>query len=413
MRTAVSLLLFCLLAESLRSGNPGQQQDLIHEYIGVVNVQVFVRVLQSGRPLAGLAKENFSLFENDRKVEINGFREVRRRIADGGAGATEASSPGRLFLLFFWVNESGSGYRDVLDGFFRTVYRPGDQVFLASSENSFEIPAARDIAPVLEAFHREMKRTISSRESDMRARVRKMEAEIEAAETMLLPSMASPFPNPSPQARAGARVPRRQFDSSWMEYQARYLLPSRKRLKTFARVLKPLALEKWVLVFYQREIYPFRQFFGEADESSDPFGDLKKKVPENFMLADDVEPAFLAANATFHVLMLPTTTKNKFYSRFLRLEEIHSDWEETFRRIGRATGGDVLEAVSLMKSFSQVLEKEDVYYELSFVPNTGVRKRRTLTLTLNRSDLKNVEIFFPRRIDVKEAATLEREGKGK
>ena len=129
-----------------------------------------------------------------------------------------------------------------------------------------------------------------------------------------------------------------------MEYQARYLLPSRKRLKAFARVLKPLALEKWVLVFYQHETYPFRQFFDEVDESSDPFGDLKKKVPENFVLADDVEPAFLAANATFHVLLLPTTTKNKFYSRFLRLEEIHSDWEEAFRRIGRATGGEVLEA---------------------------------------------------------------------
>ena len=413
MRNALPSLFLCLLVESLHSVSPGANQDQIHEYVGVVNVQVFVRVLQSGRPLAGLAKEDFSLFENELKAEINGFREVRRRIVDDRTGAAEGSSPGRLFLLIFWVNESGSAYRDVLDGFFRTVYRPNDQVLLASSENSFEISEAGDIPPVLEAFHQEMRRTIALRESDMRARVRRMEAESELDETIPFPPMPTPLPNPHPQVGAGEKVPRHRLDSNWMEYRASYLLPSRKRLKAFARALKPLDLEKWVLVFYQHETYPFRQPFGEVDESSAPFDDMKKKVPENFMLADDVEPAFLAANATFHVLLLPTTAKNKFYSRLFRLEEIHSDWEEAFRRIGRATGGEVLEAGSLMKSFTQVLEKEDVYYELSFVPNAGVPKRRTLAVILNRSDMKNVKIYFPRRIEVKEAPVPERVGERK
>jgi hypothetical protein len=398
MRNEVPSLLFFLLIGSLGSMSPDPYQDRIHEHVGIINVQVFVRVLQSGKPLAGLAKEEFSLFENDQKVEINGFREVRRRIADGG------SPRGRLFLLFFWVNESGSAYKDVLDGFFRTVYRQGDQVVLASSENSFEISAAGNIVPVLEAFHREMRRAIAFRESDMRSRVRKMEAEIEAeiesGEAMLPRFMEAPLPNPRPQTRAAEEARRHRFDSSWMEFQARYLLPSRKRLKAFARVLNPLDLEKWVLVFYQHETYPFRQPFGEVDESSDPFDEMKKRIPENFVLADDVEPAFLAANATFHVLLLPSKAQNKFYSRFFRLEEIHSDWEETFRRIGRATGGEVLEADSLMKSFHQALEKEDVSYELSFVPHEGARKRRILAVTLNRSDMKNVEVFFPRRIEV-------------
>lgn len=404
MRIAAWICLICLLSgfPCFLSSDPFQEK--IKEYIGVVNVQVFVRVLRSGLPLGGLAREDFTLFENQKKVEINGFREFRRRIRDGRADVAVDACPLRLFLLFFWVNESGSGYREVLDGFFRTVYRPADRVWLVSPEKTFEISDARDVEPILHDFHSEMRRTVASRESDMRSRVHRMEAEIESAEMIPLPSIplaASPFSiNPRPQANPAERIPRHRFDFQWMEFRERYLLPSRKRLRAFAEILKPLNLEKWVLVFYQHETYPFRNPFNQAGEPFDPFDELKKRVPENLFFADSIEPAFLAANATFHVLLLPSEIRKKFDSRHFRLEEIHSDWEETFRRIGRATGGDVIEAFSLMESFNQVLEKEDIYYELSFVPNENVRMRRILAVTLNRSDLKDVELFFPRRIEV-------------
>ena len=76
-----------------------------------------------------------------------------------------------------------------------------------------------------------------------------------------------------------------------MEFRERYLLPSRKRLRAFAGVLKPLNLEKWALIFYQHETYPFRNLFDQADEPSDPFDELKKRVPEDLFFADSIEPA--------------------------------------------------------------------------------------------------------------------------
>ena len=42
--------------------------------------------------------------------------------------------PGRLFLLFFWVNESSVKVGEVLDYFFKSLYRKGDRVILADQE---------------------------------------------------------------------------------------------------------------------------------------------------------------------------------------------------------------------------------------------------------------------------------------
>ena len=82
------------------------QQEIEREYVQVLNIEMLVRVMKDGRPLAGLKKEEFSLFENGRKQDVNGFIEVHRSITPTETKAEakveeKKESPGRLFPALF------------------------------------------------------------------------------------------------------------------------------------------------------------------------------------------------------------------------------------------------------------------------------------------------------------------------
>ena len=132
------------------------QQEVEREYVQVLNIEMLVRVMKDGRPLAGLKKGDFTLLENGRKQEINGFLEMHRSIAPGEAAPTVESEkqkrPGRLFLLFFWINEPSIKVDEVLDYFFKSIYREGDRVILADQRSSVEINAAAEKEAKIEEF---------------------------------------------------------------------------------------------------------------------------------------------------------------------------------------------------------------------------------------------------------------------
>jgi len=78
----------------------GQEQQ--KEYVQVVNVEMILRVLKDGVPVAGLKKSDFTLYEDGEPCDINGFFENHRRIAHAGESKKQLQQP-RLYLLFFWV----------------------------------------------------------------------------------------------------------------------------------------------------------------------------------------------------------------------------------------------------------------------------------------------------------------------
>ena len=52
---------------------PATGQDRFTETIGVTEVQVPVRVLAKGKPLAGLTREDFEIYDLGERREIVGF----------------------------------------------------------------------------------------------------------------------------------------------------------------------------------------------------------------------------------------------------------------------------------------------------------------------------------------------------
>ncbi len=172
---AVVFVIFVLLA-----GFVIAQHEIEREYVQVLNIEMLVRVMKDGRPLAGLKKGDFSLLENGRKQEINGFVEVHRSIAPAVAKekplAEQKQRPGRLFLLFFWINESAVKVDEALDYFFKDIYREGDRVILADQRRSTEITNPAEKETRVEEF----KSGIEELSRDMRLGRERVKLQIES-----------------------------------------------------------------------------------------------------------------------------------------------------------------------------------------------------------------------------------------
>ena len=144
------------------------QQAVEREYVQVLNIEMLVRVMKDGRPLAGLKKGDFTLLENGRKQDINGFVEVHRSIAPAEAKekplAEQKQRPGRLFLLFFWIHDPRISVDEVLSYFFNSIYRDGDRVILADQRQSLAISDPTE----KEARTAEFKAGLAALSQDMR-----------------------------------------------------------------------------------------------------------------------------------------------------------------------------------------------------------------------------------------------------
>ena len=130
MKNKKYFVLFQLIVISLTFPAFAQQEQQ-KEYVQVVNVEMILRVLKDGAPVGGLKKNDFTLYEDGEKCEINGFFENRRRIAHAGEEKKQLQQP-RLYLLFFWVNNPSADVEGVLEKFFSGIYREGDRVILST-----------------------------------------------------------------------------------------------------------------------------------------------------------------------------------------------------------------------------------------------------------------------------------------
>jgi hypothetical protein len=73
----IFLLPVLMPGEALQQSQEAQE-DRIIERVEVTNVAVAVRVFHRGKPVKGLKKEDFKLFENGKKKEIRVFFETRK-----------------------------------------------------------------------------------------------------------------------------------------------------------------------------------------------------------------------------------------------------------------------------------------------------------------------------------------------
>lgn len=385
-----------------------ENNGTVREYAEVVNVEVIVRAWQDGRPLGGLQKSDFTLYEEGEPREITSFLEIRRKIgADEPGIETKESTPEpglkRLFLLYFWISGPRYPYQQALDYFFQRVYKPGDYVLLVLRKQVFKIGRRDDIAQVLPVF----KEKLAEEEKWATAEGERFIRDLEE----LFKTFALKFID---NARKGLVQTKLLEDFEmryrliWDEYKLKRMTANVDNLKKLADSLKDLEMEKWGVVFYQSDTFP--RFDTESLMLDNPqsmtdlqrvkeivntFAREMRQPPTAASGLNDIQQAFLRANTTFHLMLSESSVPIQYESPYLKMDHVHSDWRGAFDSLSRATGGEVVTGKDFDKLLIQAVEKEDIYYRLTYAPPKADGEAKQVKIVTPGRDLK---LLYNRRV---------------
>lgn len=384
----------------------GQQEKAeeaaaVKEYAEVVNVEVIVRALRKGEPVGGLQQGDFSLYEDDRQREITSFVEVRRKIGTAEKAVETAEGPKepgkrRLFLLYFWVSGPKFPYQEALDYFFGQVYRPGDYVLLVIYDRVFKITRREHITRVRPVFEERLAEVLKWTTVERDRAIR------EAGELFRVFALA--FKQNERRGLGQARLIN-DFDMRyrliWEEYKSRRLTANVDNLVKLAGSLATVELEKWGLVFYQPDAFPLFDPESLLVDKESSLKDSKrvKEVVRAFVRQmrqpptataglKEVEQAFIRANATFHLMLSESDAPRQYETTYLRMEHVHSDWQGAFDSISRASGGAVRVGRKFDDLLVQAVDREDIYYRLTYAPAKDREESRKLKIECRDRDVK-------------------------
>ncbi|HYN22589.1 MAG TPA: VWA domain-containing protein [Thermoanaerobaculia bacterium] len=149
-------LLLCASPRPLAAQEVIAEEEFSEEIeVSLVNLEVVVTDRQ-GKPLPGLSKEDFEVFEDGKPVEITNFYAETGETAPGGSGLPEARPLDQRLNLVVFVddyNMEPGNRNQILDGageFLRSSLAPGDQVMIVRFGRSLEVrkPFTTDLTEI-------------------------------------------------------------------------------------------------------------------------------------------------------------------------------------------------------------------------------------------------------------------------
>ena len=394
-------LFYLLFTVSLAGLLPGQEK--IYEHVEVVNQEILVRVFSGGTPVSGLKLEDFELYENGKKLDINYCRELKRSMAGAEVPATAGpavSGRQRLFLFMLWFNEESRDWPKAWDYFLNRIYRPGDRVVLSDGERALEFASPEREREKWTAFFKEMNEGCKQKKTRKDQLVNELERSADNLRNDLLMSS---------QTRKDIQAESEFLDEFKRTYKGaldEYLLPLRRNyagwLRGLADSLKAVDAEKWVLIFLQNERLPLvsreGRLFRETPMLGETFNKLKQFMADaerQIMLGtdlvtylNDLKPLFSGANATYHLFLGDAAHESLSTSESMEWRPVYSSWEECFRLISSDTGGRVNDTTRLAEALGTVAALEDVYYVLTYQPEEGIGAKRKMKIAVNRPGVK-------------------------
>ncbi|UCH94720.1 MAG: hypothetical protein JSV88_31280, partial [Candidatus Aminicenantes bacterium] len=235
-----------------------EKQDLQHEPIvekvTVTNVEVPVRVLYKGKPVTDLTKEDFTIYENKKKMEINAFFLKRKKINVTRTREViekqTPSLPPRTFVLVFRITDFNEHIKKAVKHLFENILSSNDRLLIFANDKTLEYPSLEDKEGIKGGLLDEL------REESKKARDR-LVIYINKIETYL---NMHDFRRKL-HYRRDFRMERlvdflKKYLVTWNDYKKKYLTPSVDRFYFFSRYLEGIKGDKWVLNFYQFDIFP-------------------------------------------------------------------------------------------------------------------------------------------------------------
>lgn len=407
---------------------PAQEQEPIIETVYVENVEITVRVFEGKHPVQGLKKDDFDLYINGKKKEINGFFEARKTLEqnpspDSLTRETDTGIQPRLFVLVFNMSDFQQDLTRHLDTLFDRIIRPGDSLIVIT--NRYFFPEWKVEAPgktkskISDILAREVE--------ELKSEILRFENELYAISSQLKSRIADPY-----ERRSDDQWPFNIFRDFFFTYQFvledirnQYLnLPVGQYIK-ISEYLKGQQVEKWVLNFYQMGRLPLLDKSGQIhrmlDRLMDPesstsgssgsnptasasgfgnyplnTGEIRKKLQSLYfdfilniqqideLFVKDISRAFLNSGATVHTLLLKPTRQTSItgYGDY-KYETVATDSESILKQLSKLTGGSIVKSNRIKDFIADITQREDIIYRLTYAPGSRRKKPAKVEIKIN------------------------------
>jgi len=365
-----------------------QTDDVLEESVRVVNVEVPVRVYFQGKPVDNLTRNDFTLYEGGKHQDIHGFILQRKRIKvqELALNAERVETPkSRHFTLVFRITDYTDYLKKGIDHVFAHVLGESDRLLVFVNDRHAFFSSLEDRASVKGSVDTLLREASTEARNKLLLYLKSIES--------LVDRHKFDKRNMSTKLVTEHWVLHdylRDFLRVWKEYKEKYLVPDINKYYNFARFLKNTRGEKWVINFYQFELFPnivissesmryIRRKIGElqANENQEAVSasrilsrllaeiEQELSVAKDFP-ADEVAKIFHNVDATFHSIFMKTS--RSVLSEDIEYLQVASDLENSLRSITDLTGGELVVSNRLDQALDRIGEVEDVYYILTYAP---------------------------------------------
>jgi hypothetical protein len=386
------IIFFCTALAASPAQKPTQNKQEIEykpiiEKVTVTNIEVPVRVLYNNRPVTDLTKNDFVIYENNKKMEINGFFLKRKKIKStvtSEVTSEQASPPPRTFVLVFSISDFNEHIIKAVEHLYDNIFRPNDRVLVFANDKTLRF----DNLENKDELKRQLLTVLKEESYKVRRRlinyINKIETYLNMHDFRVRIHI-----------RRDLRPQRlieflKKYLLTWNEYKQKYLTPPTDRFYYFSRYLEEVKTEKWVFNFYQFDLFPkinmssqtmdkiqelSIELINSREGGAYSMGRLINTLLNQIMLdlnvnssfpTEDIAKLFYKVDAAFHSFFIKNMARVSMND--LEYEEVASDIEKTLKEITDITGGKSITSNNLVKSIDIVSEMEDVYYVLTYVP---------------------------------------------
>ena len=370
-----------------------QQNESVKEKIDVVNVEVPVRVKYKGKPVGNLTRADFSIYEGKKRQEINGFFVKRKKIGSLSLrpeSDQEQISPKRYFVLIFRTTKYNEDFKKGLDYLFNNIIRDTDQLMVIANKKSQAFHNLEEKNLVKADIERMIKDESHYEHLAKFQYIKQIEQELNMAkfETDIRRSSSSSSRGDTTHYQIKDFLTK--YLMIWNDYKTKYLIPDIEQYNQFAKLLTNINREKWVINFYQMELFPkimipndtkriLRGLINNWQTSTNQeyvtfsrlvtklLSDIDRatKVSNDFP-TKDVSAIFSRASAIYHSVFIRTSVPSLIQDvDYIRMA---SDMESNLNQICKQCGGLLVNSKKVDLALDAISKEEDVYYLLTYAP---------------------------------------------
>ena len=380
MKRFVLLISFLLIF-----GSPFFAQDIQHQ-VGVVNIEVPVRVFKGSTFIDDLAIDDFEIYEDNILQKIEAVYLIKKNSIKKQEGEQQFSPKvTRNFVLLFEITEYLPKIEKTIDYFFNYVIQPGDSLMVITPLKTYNFKS--------EAIKKLPKDIIIDQ---LKGKLRK-DTKLGNSEYW---SLISDLKAIMSDSDLDLEVKLQNYESSLHRLDSMRSI-SGKKLLDFAGYLKSLEGQKHVFLFYQKELIPkidYRTIM-QLESNNQNHPDLIMKLYELFDFykrdiafdVDKVKQAFSDSLISIHFLLITTQRpqmQSLEYSNTIRMEEQTEDIFSAFSEMAKATGGLVDSSANAVVSFEKAVEASENYYLLYYSPKNYEITGKFKTIKVKLKNMK-------------------------